>query len=88
LEDNTDYVNIKIVKHEKEEFSKKVIAFAAENKISYLDAALEIAETRKIEIEIVAQLLTQDLKTLIEKEASKFKLIKGDKNSANTNQVK
>ncbi len=78
IEDDTDYLNIKIVKHSKEEFSSKVIELVKETNISYLDAVLEMVEFKKIEIEIVAKLITPELKELIEKEAFKNNLLKND----------
>ena len=60
-EDTTDYISVKIVKHTKEDFSFKVMELAKELKISYLEAVQEMIEAKKIEVEIVAKLITTEL---------------------------
>lgn len=82
-EDNTDYLNISIIKHNKDEFSNRVIKLAETLKISYLEAILEIVEEKKIEVEIVSKLITDELKQYIEKEAKLNKLLKNETNNNN-----
>lgn len=76
--DEIDYIHAKIVKHTSVDFSNKVINLSKKLDISYIEAVMEMVENKKIEIEVVAKLLTPELKELIEAEAIKNKLIKND----------
>jgi hypothetical protein len=74
-------MKLKVVKQEKEKFSKRVEEFSLEANCTYLDAILELAEREKLELEIVPKLITARLKELLEIEATELNLLVGtDKN--------
>lgn len=66
----------KIVKENKESFSKKVMQLVWQKDISYLEALSEVAEQLEYEPQHVAKLITEDLKALIAFDAEKLSLIK------------
>ena len=64
-----------IVALEKDSFSLEVEKCAIAKNISYLDAAVMVAEEKGIEIEIVSKLITHRLKSLIENDAVDLNLL-------------
>lgn len=60
---------------DKETFSLEVETFVAKHGARYLDAILEVATDKGLELEVVPKLLTTRLKELLENESMQFNLI-------------
>jgi phytoene/squalene synthetase len=73
-------VEIRVVKHIKEVFSKEVELFANNAQCTYLEALVELAQRKDIELEIVPRLITTRLRELLEEEAASLNLLTEKKN--------
>lgn len=58
-----------------DEFSYKIECIVADHGISFMDAIVEYCENNNIEIEVAAQMINSSLRSKIEMEAEKLRLI-------------
>lgn len=61
--------------HSKETFSKEIENFVIRTNCSYIDAIMTVCEQSDIEPETAAKLLTNSVRTMVEKEAGELNLI-------------